>query len=102
MESSLKKSQRQERKGAAMHGGQVNSGSGNGTWRKNDVRTEDLSLEYKYTDAKSYSLKIADLLKAEKYALIDGREMIFGISFSGEDFILMRETYFHELRNGTA
>lgn len=99
MRTSLDKSRAQERKGAALHGGSVNSGSGNGTWRKNDVRTEDLSLEYKYTDKKSYSLKVDDLLKAETHAILDGREMVFGISFAGEDFVVMRETYFAELRN---
>lgn len=100
MPTSLDKSRRQERKGAERYGGTVNSGSGNGTWRKNDVRTEDMSIEYKYTDAKSYSLKLADLLTAEKHALLDGgRDMIFGISFAGEDFVIMRESTFAEMRN---
>lgn len=95
--SSLKKSQRQERSTASRYGGSVNSGSGNGWLRKNDVRTDEVSLEMKYTDAKSYSLKVEDLKKAERYALIDGREMAFGISFSGLEFVVIPEEYYHRL-----
>jgi hypothetical protein len=95
----LQKSQRQERNGAQAHGGTQNSGSGNGWVRKNDVRTPELSIEYKHTDKKQFPLKEVDLLLAERNALLDGRDMVFGISFHGgrnwvviseEDFLTMR------------
>lgn len=99
-QSSLKKSQRQEKRTASRFGGSVNAGSGNGWVRKNDVRTEHVSFEMKYTDAKSYSLKKADLATAEKIALLDGREMVFGISFSGEaDYVVVPQEYYERLHD---
>ena len=94
--SSLKKSQKQEALLAKRYGGKVTPGSGNGWVHKNDVKTPSLSIEAKYTDAKSYSLKLADLLKAEKIALIDDRDSIFTVSFSGEEFVVLREADYRE------
>lgn len=77
-----KRSAQQERRGAERLGGRVVSGSGAGWVTKNDVKTDDLSVEYKYTDKKSYSLKYEDLLKAEKNALLDsGRSFAFIVGF---------------------
>jgi hypothetical protein len=95
--TSLQKSQKQEKTTANRYGGSVNAGSGNGWVRKSDVRTADVLFEMKYTDAKSYSLKAADLKKAEDYALVDGREMAFGISFSGVEYMVLPEEYYHRL-----
>lgn len=53
MNAALRASRRQERRGAARYDGSVNSGSGNGWLRKNDVRTDTLSIEYKHTGAAS-------------------------------------------------
>jgi hypothetical protein len=100
MGSMLNKSRRQEKTGAKRLGGTVNPGSGNGWMRKNDVRTPDLSIEYKYTEKKSFILRLADLLLAEKHALLDGRTMVFGISFADEDFVVMRESDFHAVYRG--
>lgn len=97
--SSLKKSQKQEARLAKWYGGRVTPGSGNGWVHKNDVKTPTLSIEAKYTDAKSYSLKLDDLLKAEKIALMDGRDIIFTISFSGQEFVLVREVDYREQRS---
>jgi len=95
--SSLKKSQKQEALLAKRYGGKVTPGSGNGWVHKNDVKTPTLSIEAKYTDAKSYSLKLADLIKAEKIALMDGRDSIFTVSFSGEEFVILREADYRAL-----
>lgn len=92
-----RKSQRQEKRGAALLGGSRNAGSGNKE-RKNDVRAEDISVEYKYTDKKSYSLKLDELLQAEKHALLDGREMLFGIEMGGRHFVVLSEDYYVQLR----
>ena len=93
-----KRSQKQEAHLAKVYGGSVTPGSGNGWVYKNDVMTPTLSIEAKYTDAKSYSLKLADLLKAEKIALIDGRDSIFTVSFSGEEFVILREEDYRAMR----
>lgn len=99
MKTSLNKSQAQEKRLAKAYGGQTNSGSGNGWLRKNDVRTDDLSIEAKYTDAKQFTLKNADLIKAEQYGLIDGRDSVFIISFSGRDeWAVIRQEEYHEYR----
>jgi hypothetical protein len=95
MADMLKKSQRQERRGAALLGGTVNAGSGNGWVRKNDVRTPEYSVEYKVTGKKQYAIKDAELQTAEKQALLDGREMLFGIQMeSGRNWIVMSEETF--------
>lgn len=95
MADMLKKSQKQERRGAELLGGTVNAGSGNGWVRKNDVRTPDYSIEYKVTSKGSYSLKEKELVTAEKQALIDGREMLFGTQMSGgRNWITMSEETF--------
>lgn len=49
------------------------------------MRSETVSVEAKYTDAKQFVLKNEDLIKAERYALIDGRDSVFVVSFSGRD-----------------
>lgn len=75
-------SQKQERRGARVYGGTQNSGSGNTTGHKNDVRTVDRSIEFKTTKARSYTLKLDDLRKAEVEAIMDGREAILAIDFT--------------------
>ncbi len=95
MADMLKKSQKQERRGAQILGGTVNAGSGNGWVRKNDVRTPEYSVEYKVTGKKQYALKEAELTTAERQSLIDGREMLFGIQMeSGRNWIVMSEETF--------
>jgi hypothetical protein len=91
----LKKSQKQERQRAELLGGTVNAGSGNGWVRKNDVRSPQYSAELKVTSKKQYPLKEAELITAEKYALLDGREMLFGIQMvGGRNWITMSEETF--------
>ena len=74
-------SQRQERRLASVYGGTINPGSGNTDGHKNDVRTPQLSIEAKCTRGKSYSMKLHDLITAEKEAIRDGRNMLFAIDF---------------------
>lgn len=105
-----KKSQKQEAAVAARLGGRPVAGSGAGWVTKNDVKTDDLSVEVKYTDAKSYSLKYADLQKAEKQALLDsGREFAFLVGFGKpgapgslvieREYVVVSREYFEHLRN---
>lgn len=95
----LKASQKQERRVAEIIGGRTTPGSGN-TWsRKNDVRTDDLSLELKVTSKKQFTLKAAELEQGEKNAVIDGRRFAFGIEMNRRNWIVISEDDFLELRN---
>lgn len=96
----VKDSQRQERRLAKELTGTVNSGSGNGWVRKGDVRTEDELFELKITDAKSYSLKDAELDKLTTQALVDGRLPIFMVQFktTGNEWVIMSKDDYLTLR----
>jgi hypothetical protein len=96
----LKASRKQEKRGAIKYGGSLNAGSGNKD-RKNDVRTDDLSIEYKYTGKKSFSLKQDELLQAERHALLDGREMAFGIQMGDRHWVVLSEETFEALLIGS-
>jgi hypothetical protein len=91
-------SRKQEAEIAELLGGKVNSGSGNGWRHKNDVRTEEFSVECKTTSAKSYSLKRAELDVAETHALADGKEMLFVVDIDGKRYFIMRDYTFETLR----
>lgn len=103
----MKRSRQQEQRGAQRLGGRVTSGSGNGWVTKNDVKTDDLSVEFKFTDKKSYSLKHDDLKKAERNALMDsGREFAFIVGFGNvaanridDEYVVISRGYFESLRN---
>jgi hypothetical protein len=77
-------SRRQEEGLAKTHGGRRVAGSGNGHWTKNDVRNSRVSYEAKTTKHKSFTLKLEELLKAERNALMDGRESVFVVEFDNE------------------
>ncbi|WP_019629611.1 hypothetical protein [Actinomadura atramentaria] len=94
-----KASLRQEKAGAALHGGRRTPGSGNGWAVKNDVRTAKWSIEYKTTAKKSYTLKLDELLLAERHALLDGREMAFGIQMGHRSWVVLDENTFHQFTN---
>lgn len=100
MRGPLSRSQRQERRIARRLGGRTTPGSGNGV-RKNDVRTDGLSLEMKTTANKQYTLKAADLRLGERNALLDGREFAFGIELEGRNYILITEDFFVALLEGS-
>lgn len=92
----LKASQKQERRVAERLGGRTNPGSGN-TWsRKNDVRTDDFSLELKVTGKKQFTLKASELEEGEKNAIVDGRRFAFGIELCGRNWVVLSEDDFVE------
>lgn len=105
-----RKSKRQEVRAADRLDGRRVSGSGSGWVTKNDVKTDDLSIEIKYTDKKSYSLRYEDLQKAERNALLDsGREFAFLVGFGSRtsghalhierEYVVVSREYFESLRN---
>lgn len=87
--ATYKDSRAQEKRAAKDYGGTVNSGSGNGPWRKNDVRSDVYSIECKVTDKYSFSLKLKELIRARMYATLDNRTMLWEIRMCDRDFVLM-------------
>ena len=85
MDARIRRSRKQEHDGAKRYGGTVNSQSGAGDIRKNDVRTDTESIEFKGTSNTGYRLTLADLCTAWRHALMDGRNVIFGIEFFRTD-----------------
>lgn len=98
--ATTKDSQKQEKHLARELNGTVNAGSGNQWLRKGDVRTEDELFELKITDAKSYSLKDAELEKLTNQALVDGRMPIFMVQFktTGNEWVIMSKDDYLTLR----
>jgi hypothetical protein len=95
--SNTRRSRKQEHRIAGEVGGRPVSGSGSGWVTKNDVKTDKWSIEVKFTDKKSYSLKIDDLLKAEKYALMDGmRDMAFIVELGGREWVIVARELAHQ------
>ena len=101
MTSPHKASRRQEERIAKATGGRRTPGSGNG-FRKNDVRTSEMSFEMKYTGKKQYTLKASELEQGEKHAIMDGREFAFGIELNGRNWIVVDEGLFLYLLNREA
>lgn len=98
MSEHLKRSQRQERDWAVHLDGRITPGSGN-TWaRKNDVRNERWSIELKTTTKKQFILRSAELLAAERHAILDGREFAFGIDMAGQSWVVMNQVDWDRMR----
>jgi hypothetical protein len=99
----LQRSRRQEARGASLHGGSRNAGSGNTPWRKNDVRVDrDYLIEYKRTDKKSITIKLEDLETCRTNALLEGREPLLGIEIGGRDWVMVEAAEFERIRSGCA
>ena len=82
MDDRIWRSRKQEKDGARRFGGTRNAGSGNQPLWKNDVRTGTESIEFKNTDQAGYRLTRVELENAWRYALMDGRRVLFGIEFT--------------------
>jgi hypothetical protein len=97
----LKKSRKQEKRTADRYKGSRNAGSGAGWMRKNDVRTDKLLIENKFTDnVKGYSVKVKDMNELRKQALMEDRIPVLQIEIGGVRFITMYEDDFMEYFNG--
>lgn len=95
--ATLQDSQNQEKQAAEDFGGWRNPGSGSGPYRKNDVRTPDFSIECKVTGKASFRLTLKDLLLARKYALLDGRTMLWEIDMQGHAFVIAKKDDFLDI-----
>ena len=93
-----KQSLKHEKRLAKVIGGQRNVASGAFWFRKGDVRSNDLLVEHKWTGKKSFTLKSDVLEKITTEAIVDFRTPVLGISLNDENYVVMLEADFLELR----
>lgn len=93
-----KQSQKHEKRLAKKVGGSVNAASGAFWSRKGDVRSVDLLIEHKFTGKKSFSVKSDVLKKIVREAILDGRMPVLGIHLDGENYVILLEDDFLEMR----
>ena len=94
-----KQSQKHEKRLAKKVGGYTNAGSGAFWSRKGDVRSSDLLIEHKWTGKKQTTVKSDVLKKIVREAILDGRMPVLGIHLDGEDYVILLEDDFLELRD---
>jgi len=94
-----KQSQAHEKRIAKAIGGSTTAASGAFWSRKGDVRTDDLLIEHKWTGKKTVTIKSEVLKKITKEAILDSRTPVLGIHLDGENYVLLGEEDFFELRN---
>lgn len=93
-----RESKKHEDRLAKAIGGQRSAGSGAFCSRKGDVRSQDLLIEHKWTGKASVSVKAAVLEKIVKEAILDSRMPVLGFSLNNENYVLLTEDDFLELR----
>ena len=91
-------SQAHEKRLEKVLGGKRTAASGAFWSRKGDVRTPDLLVEHKWTGAKSFTLKAQVLEKVMREAILDSRTPILGVHLNGENYVIMHEEDFLDLR----
>jgi hypothetical protein len=94
-----KQSQKHEKRIAKAVDGNTTAASGAFWSRKGDVRSSDLLIEHKWTGKKSKTIQAAELQKITTEAILDGRTPVFGIHLDGEDYVILLETDFLEMRD---
>jgi hypothetical protein len=67
---------------ANVYGGRRTAASGSGTKDKADVHTDDEVFEVKYTEKRSFSLKLADLVTLQQYGYLKNKSPVFHVAFS--------------------
>jgi hypothetical protein len=93
-----KQSKKHEKRLAKIVGGSTVAASGAFWSRKGDVRSKDLLIEHKWTGKKSFSIKSDVLEKIVKEAILDGRLPVLGFSLNNENYIILQEDDFLEIR----
>ena len=94
-----KQSLKHEKRIAKKVGGQTTAASGAFWSRKGDVRSEDLLIEHKYTGKKQTTIKSDVLKKIMREAILDGRMPVLGIHLDGENYVILLEDDFIEMRD---
>jgi hypothetical protein len=80
-------------------GGQRSAASGAFWSRKGDVRSDDLLIEHKWTGKKQVTIKSDVLKKITIEAILDSRMPVLGLHLDGENYVVLCEEDFFELRN---
>ena len=93
-----KQSQKHEKRIAKKVGGSTNAASGAFWSRKGDVRSSDLLIEHKWTGKKQTTVKSDVLKKIVREAILDGRMPVLGIHLDGENYVILLEDDFLEMR----
>lgn len=91
-------SRKHEDRLAKRFGGSRNAGSGSFWVRKADVRTPDLLIEHKWTGKKQFTIKAEVLETVWGEAVLSGRIPVLGIHLNGQDYVILAETDFLDLR----
>lgn len=99
LNKNLKESQKHEKRLAKKIGGSRNAASGAFWSRKGDVRNDELLIEHKWTGKKQVTIKSEVLKKITKEAILDSRTPVLGLHLDGENYVVMLEEDFFELRN---
>lgn len=94
-----KESRKHEERLANKIGGSRSAASGAFWSRKGDVRNNELLIEHKWTGKKQVTIKSEVLKKITKEAILDSRMPVLGIHLDGENYVVMVEEDFFELRN---
>ena len=93
-----KQSRKHENRLAKKVGGSRTAASGAFWSRKGDVRSADLLIEHKFTGKKQTTLKSDVLRKITREAILDGRMPVLGVHLDGEDYVVLLENDFLEMR----
>ena len=76
--------ERQEHRSAAIYGARLTPASGS-LFAKGDAETADELFEFKHTERKSFSLKVADWLLHRAYAVKAGKRPVLEIEYTLPD-----------------
>lgn len=90
-----KTSKKQEERSAKIYRGSRNPMSGAGWVKKNDVRSETLLIENKFTDnKKSYTIKTTELVELTKRAVMEDRIPVLQFDLGGKHYVVLNEDDF--------
>ena len=93
-----KQSRIHENRLAQRVGGSRTAASGAFWSRKGDVRSKELLIEHKWTGKKQVTIKSEVLKKITREAILDSRTPILGIHLDGENYIILLEDDYLEMR----
>ena len=93
-----KQSKKHEARLAKKFDGKRTAASGAFWNRKGDVRTNELLIEHKWTGKASFTVKAAVLEKIVNEAILDSRMPVLGVSLNENNYVLLLEDDFLEMR----
>lgn len=93
-----KQSRKHENRLAKRVGGSRNAASGAFWQRKGDVRSKELLIEHKWTGKKQVTIKSEVLKKITREAILDSRIPVLGIHLDGENYVILLEDDYLEMR----